>query len=60
MAVSPLARPIHIGRRLAKNRFVIQPMECGDSDLRGGFSPQTRERYENLFRGGAGDRKSVV
>ncbi len=54
MAIPPLARPVHIGKCLAKNRFVIQPMECGDSDLRGGFSQNTRTRYENLFRGGAG------
>ena len=31
IAVTPLKRPIHIGKRLAKNRFVIQPMECGDA-----------------------------
>ena len=38
IAITPLKRPIHIGKRLAKNRFVIQPMECGDANLRGGFS----------------------
>lgn len=54
MATTPLARPIHIGKRLAKNRFMIQPMECGDGNLRGGFSKDTLQRYEALFRGGAG------
>ena len=54
MATTPLARPIYIGKRLVKNRFMIQPMECGDSNLRGGFSEDTLRRYENLFRGGAG------
>ena len=52
--VAPLSRPIHIGKRVAKNRFLIQPMECADGDLRGGFSQKTLQRYENLFRGGAG------
>ena len=51
---TPLERPIRIGTHLVKNRFVIQPMECGDSNLRGGFSEDTLQRYENLFRGGAG------
>ena len=51
---SPLARPVYIGKRIVKNRFMIQPMECGDSDLRGGFTEDTLRRYENLFRGGAG------
>ncbi len=48
-----LERPIRIGPHLVKNRFVIQPMECGDSDLRGGFSEDTLQRYDALFRGGA-------
>ncbi len=47
-----LERPIRIGPHLVKNRFVIQPMECGDSDLRGGFSEDTLQRYDALFRGG--------
>ena len=54
MASTPLERPIRIGTHMVKNRFVIQPMECGDSNLRGGFSEDTLQRYENLFRGGAG------
>ena len=54
IAVTPLKRPIHIGKRLAKNRFVIQPMECGDANLRGGFSEDSLRRYEKLLHGGAG------
>ena len=54
IAMTPLERPIHIGKRLAKNRFLIQPMECIDGNLRGGFSESTLQRYDNLFRGGAG------
>ena len=54
MASTPLERPIRIGARMSKNRFVIQPMECGDSNLRGGFSEDTLRRYDNLCRGGAG------
>ena len=41
IAMTPLERPIHIGKRLAKNRFLIQPMECIDGNLRGGFSEST-------------------
>ena len=54
IAITPLKRPIHIGKRLAKNRFVIQPMECGDANLRGGFSEDSLRRYEKLLHGGAG------
>ena len=54
IATTPLERPIRIGTRIAKNRFVIQPMECGDANLRGSFSEKTLARYENLFSGGAG------
>lgn len=51
---SHVEAPIHIGKRLAKNRFVIQPMECGDANLRGGFSEDSLRRYEKLLHGGAG------
>ena len=54
IAATPLARPIHIGHRLAKNRFLIQPMECCDATLSGSFSEDTLRRYDALFRGGAG------
>jgi len=49
-----LARPIKIGKRTAKNRFVIQPMECCDATPSGGFSERSIERYRNLYEGGAG------
>lgn len=49
-----LAKPIKIGKRTAKNRFVIQPMECADSSPSGGFSERSLERYKNLFEGDAG------
>lgn len=49
-----LAQPIKIGKRTAKNRFVIQPMECADSSPGGGFSQRSLERYKNLFEGDAG------
>ncbi len=51
---TPLAQPIKIGNKIAKNRFVIQPMECCDSAPGGGFSDSVYERYSKLFAGGAG------
>jgi 2,4-dienoyl-CoA reductase-like NADH-dependent reductase (Old Yellow Enzyme family) len=51
---SILGKPIKIGTRTAKNRFVIQPMECCDSSPTGGFSERALERYRNLFEGDAG------
>lgn len=50
----PLCKKLKIGELEAQNRFCIQPMECGNADLRGGFTEATLRRYENLFRGGAG------
>ncbi len=50
----PLSRTLKIGGLEAKNRFCIQPMECGNGDLKGGFTKDTLRRYEDLFRGGAG------
>ena len=49
-----LAQPIKIGPRTAKNRFVIQPMECGDAINGGHLSPRAIERYEKLMEGDAG------
>ncbi|MPN05276.1 hypothetical protein SDC9_152526 [bioreactor metagenome] len=49
-----LGRPIKVGTRTAKNRFVIQPMECCDASPTGGFSDRAIERYRNLFEGDAG------
>lgn len=51
---TPLSRPLKIGALEAKNRFCIQPMECGNGDFKGRFTENTLKRYENLFRGGAG------
>ncbi len=49
-----LLSPIKVGTRTAKNRFFIQAMECTDADKEGNPSGLTYQRYENLFRGGAG------
>lgn len=49
-----LLTPIKIGKRLAKNRFFAQAMECNDADADGNPSDLTYQRYENLFRGEAG------
>jgi len=51
---TPLSRNLKIGGLEAKNRFCIQPMECGNADLKGRFTEATLRRYENLFRGEAG------
>jgi len=49
-----LLTPIKIGKRVAKNRFFVQAMECNDADADGNPSDLTYQRYENLFRGEAG------
>lgn len=46
--------PIAIGRKRAENRFVINAMECCDSDELGNPSPRTYRRYAKLFEGNAG------
>ena len=50
----PLAQPIQIGTKTAFNRFVINAMECCDSDEQGNPTAPTYERYTNLFEGAAG------
>lgn len=50
----PLAQPIKIGTKTAQNRFVINAMECCDSDPLGNPTAPTYERYTNLFEGDAG------
>ncbi len=50
----PLAQPIQIGSKTAPNRFVINAMECCDSDPQGNPTAPTYERYTNLFEGNAG------
>lgn len=50
----PLSQDIHIGNKIASNRFVINAMECCDSDEQGNPTPATYERYSNLFNGDSG------
>jgi 2,4-dienoyl-CoA reductase-like NADH-dependent reductase (Old Yellow Enzyme family) len=50
----PLAQPIRIGNKTATNRFVMNAMECCDSDERGNPTAATCERYTNLFNGESG------
>lgn len=49
-----LARPMQVGPRMAKNRFLIQPMECDDALPNGLFSERSYARYEKAMKGGAG------
>jgi 2,4-dienoyl-CoA reductase-like NADH-dependent reductase (Old Yellow Enzyme family) len=49
-----LFTPIKIGKLMAANRFVINAMECCDSDKEGNPTDRTYERYSNLFNGQAG------
>lgn len=49
-----LLSPVKIGNRTSRNRFFIQAMECCDADKEGNPSDLTCQRYENLFKGGAG------
>ncbi len=47
-------QPIKMGHRVAPNRFMINAMECCDSDVEGNPTEKTYRRYHNLFEGGAG------
>lgn len=49
-----LRTPISIGNRTSQNRFFIQAMECSDADAEGNPTDLTYQRYEKLFKGGAG------
>jgi 2,4-dienoyl-CoA reductase-like NADH-dependent reductase (Old Yellow Enzyme family) len=49
-----LFTPVKIGNKTAANRFVINAMECCDSDKEGNPTERTYERYTNLFNGKAG------
>jgi len=49
-----LASPIKIGKKMASNRIVNQPMECNDADASGNPTGLTLRRYRNLAEGGAG------
>jgi len=54
VATSALFTPIKIGPKTASNRFVINAMECCDSDEKGNPTEKTYQRYTNLFKGNAG------
>jgi len=49
-----LSSPIQIGKKIAPNRIVNQPMECNDGDASGNPTELTLRRYRNLAEGGAG------
>ena len=51
---SYLGQPMAIGGLTAKNRFVVQPMECCDAQDGGLHSKYTFKRYDNYAKGGAG------
>ena len=54
MNLEMLSSPIQIGKRIAANRIVNQPMECNDGDSEGNPTHLTFQRYRNLAEGGAG------
>jgi 2,4-dienoyl-CoA reductase-like NADH-dependent reductase (Old Yellow Enzyme family) len=54
MDVDMLSSPIGIGKKIAPNRIVNQPMECNDADDLGNPTERTFQRYRNLAEGGAG------
>jgi 2,4-dienoyl-CoA reductase-like NADH-dependent reductase (Old Yellow Enzyme family) len=52
--LSPLARPVLIGDRIAPNSLAIQPMEGCDGTLEGRPDTLTTRRYLRFAAGGAG------
>jgi 2,4-dienoyl-CoA reductase-like NADH-dependent reductase (Old Yellow Enzyme family) len=54
MDLEMLSSPIQIGKKMAANRIVNQPMECNDGDSGGNPTQMTFQRYRNLAAGGAG------
>ncbi len=54
MTLDILAVPIEIGKKIASNRIVYQPMECNDGDAEGKPTELTLKRYRALAEGGAG------
>jgi 2,4-dienoyl-CoA reductase-like NADH-dependent reductase (Old Yellow Enzyme family) len=54
MDAEMLSSPIQIGKKIAPNRIVNQPMECNDGDASGNPTELTLRRYRNLAEGGAG------
>ena len=51
MNLEVLSSPLQIGKKIAANRIVIQPMECNDGDAQGNPTKLTFERYRNLAEG---------
>ncbi|MGQ9647282.1 MAG: oxidoreductase [Thermodesulfobacteriota bacterium] len=54
MNLEMLSSAIRIGKKIAPNRIVNQPMECNDGDASGNPSERTLRRYRSLAEGGAG------
>ena len=48
MQLEILSQPIKIGKRIAPNRIVNQPMECNDGDANGNPTELTYKRYRDL------------
>ena len=46
-----LFKPIKIGTHTAKNRMIINAMECCDSDKEGNPTDRTYERYTKALQG---------
>ena len=49
-----LSESLTIGKKIAPNRIVNQPMECNDADEAGNPTDLTFQRYRKLAEGGAG------
>lgn len=49
-----LLKPIKIGKGFSENRFVVNAVECCDSDIDGNPSEKTYARYSKYFSGGSG------
>ena len=54
MDCANLLEPIKVGPLTARNRFMINAMECNDGDAEGNPTDKTYRRYRRLFEGGAG------
>jgi len=54
MNLEMLSSPLPVGKKVAPNRIVNQPMECNDGDATGNPTELTLRRYRNLAEGGAG------
>jgi 2,4-dienoyl-CoA reductase-like NADH-dependent reductase (Old Yellow Enzyme family) len=54
MKLEMLSKPLPVGKKVAPNRIVNQPMECNDGDASGNPTELTLRRYRSLAEGGAG------